>query len=51
MEMWHWVEAVINFSSVTYWYIMPDDVGKNINLSKLQDATFPVTLKLEDIVH
>lgn len=28
MELWHWADTNIDFSSITYWYISPDDAMK-----------------------
>jgi hypothetical protein len=48
MEMWHWTRAIINFSHVNYWYILPADA---INVPfNLKEAAEPVALKREDIV-
>ena len=47
MEMWHWVNAVINFAPVTYWYIAPENAMQSPSM--LEEATKPVVTKLEQM--
>lgn len=48
MEMWHWTRAVINFSHVNYWYVLPEyAIEPTLNVKAVQE---PVALKREDIV-
>lgn len=48
MEMWHWTRAIINFSHVNYWYILPEyAIEPTLNLKAVRE---PVALKREDIV-
>lgn len=49
MEMWHWQQAIIHYSPITYWYISPEDVA-NIPGSNLLDASLPVAIRREDLV-
>lgn len=48
MEMWHWTRAIINFSHVNYWYILPENATEPS--LDLKAVTEPVALKREDIV-
>lgn len=47
MEMWHWVNAVINFAPVTYWYIAPENAMQSP--SRLEEAIKPVVTELEQM--
>lgn len=48
MEMWHWIKATINFSPVTWWYMLP---GGQTNIKPdLQSIKSPVALHRSDIV-